>query len=163
MPSSHFGSTHSQTTSGVACHPRLLAAQTVERRRAWHPIIAFGLAHTVGRRRVWHAIRSLGCQTRSNDVGCGMPSPPLGSTHGRTTSGMACHHGPWTAHTVERRRAWAYTVERRRARHAIISFGLSDTVRRRRAWKAIIDLGQQTQSNDIRRGMLSSPLASTNG
>ena len=163
MPSSPFGSTHGQTTSGVACHPRLLAAQTVEQRRAWHPIIAFGLAHTVGRRRVWHAIRTLGRQTRSNDVGRGMPSPPLSSSHGRTTSGVACYHGLWTAHTVEQRRAWAYTVERRRAWHAIIAFGLADTVGRRRAWKAIIALGRRTRSNDIGRGMPSPHLDNTHG
>ena len=53
---------------------------------------------------------------------------------------MACHHHLWTAHTVERRRAWAYTVEQRRAWHAIIAFGLADTVERRRAWHAIIAL-----------------------
>ena len=126
-----------------------MTAHTIERRRAWHVIIAFGLAHTVGRRRVWHAIRALGHQTRSNDVGRGMPSPPLSSSHGRTTSGVACYHGLWTAHTVEQRRAWAYTVERRRAWNAIIAFGLADTVGRRWAWKAIIALGWQTRSNDI--------------
>ena len=79
----------------MACHHRLLAAQTVERRQAWHAIIA------------------LGRQTRSNDVRRDMPSPPLDSTHGRTSSGVACHHCLWAAHTVERRREW----------HAIIAFG----------------------------------------
>ena len=117
MPSSPLGSTHGRTTSGVACHLRLFAAHTVERRRAWHAIIAFGQ------------------HTRSNDVGRGMPSSPLGSTHGRTTSGVACHHRLWAAHTVERRRAW----------HAIIAFG------------------QHTRSSDVGRGMPSSPLGSTHG
>ena len=163
MPSSPFGSTHVQTTSGVACHHRLLAAQTVERRRAWHRIIAVGLANTVRRRRVWHAIRALGRQTRSNDVGRGLPLPPLTSTHGQTTSGVACHHGPWTAHSAERRWAWAYTVKRRRAWHAIIAFGLADTVGRCRAWKSIITLGRQTRSNEIGRGMPSSHLDNTHG
>ena len=60
-------STHGRATSGVACHHRLWAAHTVERRRAWHAIIAVG-QHT------W-----------SNDIRCGMTSPPLDCTHGQTT------------------------------------------------------------------------------
>ena len=86
--------------------PRLWAAHTVERRRAWHAIIAFGLADTVGQRQAWHAIIALGRQTWSNDVRRGMPSLPLGSTDGRMVSGVACHHRLWPAHTVKRRRAW---------------------------------------------------------
>ena len=62
--------THGRTMSGVACHHRLWAAQTVKQRRAWHDITA------------------LGQHTRSNDVGLDMSSPPLDSTHGRTTSGV---------------------------------------------------------------------------
>ena len=99
MPSSPLGSTHGRMTSGVAYHHRLWAAHTVERRRAGHAIVAHGR------------------QTRSNDVRRDMPSPPLenahsrttsawhailplGSTHGRTTSGVACHHSPWTTNNV---------------------------------------------------------------
>ena len=110
--------------------------------RAWHDITAFGkhtrsatsgvashhcpwLAHTVGRRQPWHAITTFGQHTRSNNVGNGMPSSPLGSTHDRTTSGVACHHSPWTATMVKRRQAW----------HAIIAFG------------------QHKRSNDVGRGM----------
>ena len=59
MPSSPLGSTHCKTMSGVACHNRLWEAHTVERRRAWHAIIAFGQ------------------HTRLNDVGRGKPSSPL--------------------------------------------------------------------------------------
>ena len=54
MPLSPLGSKDGRTTSGVACDHRLWAAQTVERRRAWHAIISFGK------------------HTRSNDVGHGM-------------------------------------------------------------------------------------------
>ena len=82
MPSPSLESTHGGTTSGVACHHRLWAAQTVERRWAWLAIIAFGLADTVGRRQAWHAIIT------------------LDGKHGRTTSGVACHHRPWKTHTV---------------------------------------------------------------
>ena len=153
-------------------------AQMVGRRRAWQAIIAFGIADAVGRRQVWHAIITLGWQTWSNDVGPGMPSMPLGSTHSRTTLGMACHHRLWEAHTVERHLAW----------HAIIAFGqhrqsndircgmpsspldgkygrttlgvachhclrAAQTVERRRAWHAIIALGRQTWSNNVGCGM----------
>ena len=110
-------STHGQTTSGVACHHRLWAAHTVERSQAWHAIIAFGQ------------------NTRSDDVGCGMPSLTLGSTHGRTMSAVACHHRLWAAQTVERCRAW----------------------------RAIIAFVQHKRSDGVRRGMPSSPLRSTLG
>ena len=115
MPSPPLDNTQGRTTSGVACHHRLWAAQMVERRRAWHAIITFGQ------------------HTRSNDVGHGMPSLPLGSTDSQTASGVACHHRLWLTHIVKRRRAW----------HAIIAFG----------W--------QTQSDDLGRGKTSPPLDST--
>ena len=162
-------STHSRTTSGVACHHRLLAAQMVERHRAWHAIItfwaaqtverrqaghdiiAFGLAHTVRQRRAWHAIIALGRQTRSNDVGHGMPSSPLGSTDDRTTSGMAWHHYPWIARIDERRRGWhditTLCLHRRSndIRSGMTSPPLGSTHgQRRRAWHAIIILGRPT-------------------
>ena len=117
MPSSRLGSTHGPTMSVVVFHHHLWAAQIVERRRTWHDIIALGL----------HA--------QSNDVGHGMTSPLLDSTDGRTTSGVACNHRVWAAHTVERRLAW----------HAIISFG------------------QHKRSNDVGRGMKSPPLDYTDG
>ena len=135
MPSSPFASIHSRTTLRVACHHRLWAAYTVERRQACRAMITFGIADKVGRRRAWHAIIALGRETRSNEVGRGMQSSPLGSTDSRTTSGVACHHRPWTANMVERRWAW----------HAIIAFG------------------QHRQSNGVGRGMPSSPLGSTDG
>ena len=93
------------------------------RRRAWHAIIAFGqhtrsndvrrgmpswswTPHMIERRRVWHDITALGLHALSDDVGRGMTLPPLNSTHGRTMSGVECHHRPWTTRMVERRRAW---------------------------------------------------------
>ena len=71
--------------SGMTCHHRLWAAQTVERRLAWHEITALGLharSDTVERRRVWHDITALGRAAWSEDIGRGMTSPPLDSTHG---------------------------------------------------------------------------------
>ena len=74
---------HGRTSLGVACHHRLWAAHTIECRRAWHDITAFGQ------------------HTQSNEVGHDMSSPPLDSTQGRMTSSVACHHHLWAAHTVE--------------------------------------------------------------
>ena len=133
MTSLPLGSTHGQTTSGLAKHLRLETAHTVERRQAWHTSIAFGK------------------HTRSKNVERGMTSPPLDSAHGRTTSSATSHHRLWKAHTVERRQVW----------HAIIAFGLADTVGRRKAWHAIIALVRETRSNNIERGMPSPPWDST--
>ena len=152
MATPPLDSTHGRTTSSVAFHYRLWAAHTVERRLAWHAIIAFGqhkrsnnvrrgmtsppLYCTHGRqRRAWHKIAAFGQHTQSDNIRRGMPSSPLGSTNGRTTSGMACQHRLWAAYTVERRRAW----------HSIIAFG------------------QHTWSNDVWRGMPLLPLGNTNG
>ena len=135
IPSSPLESRNSQTMSGVACHHRPWMANTVQRRRVRHAIIVFGLADTLTRRRVWHAIIALGWETWSNDVERGMPSPPWDSTHGHTTSGVACHHRLLAAQTVIRRRPW----------HAITA------------------LGQHTRSDYVRRGMTSPPLYSTHG
>ena len=152
MQSSPLDSTHGRTTSGVACHHRLRAAHTVERRWAWHVITALGqhtLSNDVGRgmtsppfdsidgrqRRAWHDITTFGQHTRSDYVGRGITSPPLDSTHGRTKLGMTCHHRPCTARTVGRRQAW----------HAITA------------------LKKHTRLNDVGRGMTSPPLDRTHG
>ena len=120
MPSSPLGSTHGRTTSGVAFHHGPWTANTVERRRAWQSIIAFGQ------------------HIRLNDVGRGMPSLPLDSTHGHMKSGVTCHHCLWIAHTV----------------------GLG---RQRRAWHDITALGQHTRSDYVGCGMTSPPFDSTHG
>ena len=167
MTSPPLDSTHGRMTSGVACHHRLWAANTIERRRDWNDITAFGQdtrSNDVGHGMTSLPLDSTHSQTtsdvachhrlcathRSKDVGRGMTSPPLDSTHGRqrrawhdittlgkhtrsATSWLTCHHRPWTAHTV----------------------------RRRRAWHDITFLGKHTWSNDVVRGMPSSPLCST--
>ena len=134
MASLPYDSTHGQTMSGVARHHRLLTAHTVAKRRAWHAIIAFGL------------------HTQSNNVGRGMPSSPLGSTNGRTTSSVASHHHFWTAHTIN-------NVER-----GMRSLPLESTHgRQRRAWHDITVVGQHTRSEGVGRGMPSSPLDGKRG
>ena len=152
MPSSPLGSTKGRTTSGMACHHRLWAAYTVKGRRAWHASWTLDhthgrttsgvachhrpwTAHMVGRRRTWHDITSLGQHTQLIDVGRGMTSLRLDCTHGRTTSGVTCHHCLWTANSVERRLVW----------------------------HVMIVVGQHTRSNDVRRGMISLLLECTHG
>ena len=112
MTSPHLGSTHGQTTLGVTCHHRLWTTHTVERRRRGM-LSCLWRAHTIKRRRAWYDITAFGQHTWSNNVGRDMPSPPLDSTYNQMTSGVACHHPLWAAHTVELRRTW----------HAIISIG----------------------------------------
>ena len=148
MPSSPGGSTHDRKTSDMACHHSPWTANMVERRWAWHAIIAFGLADTVGRRRAWHAIIALGRQTWSNDVGRGMPSLPLGSIDGQTASGVDCHHHLLPAHTVKQRRAW----------HAIIAFRQHKRSNDVGRGMPYIAFGQHTWLNDVKRGMISLPL-----
>ena len=143
----------------------------------------FWTTHPVERCRTWHAINAFGQHTRLIDVERGLTSPPLDSTHGRTTSDVKCHHRFSTAHTVEGRRAW----------HADIAFGkqsrsnnvergmptsllgstnsrttsgvachnrlwASQTVERRWAWHEITFLELHAQSDDVARGMTSPPL-----
>lgn len=59
-----------------------------------------------GRRQALHAIITLGQHKHTNDVGYGMSSTPFHNTHGRIIFCVACPHGPWAAHTVERSRSW---------------------------------------------------------
>ena len=154
----------------MACHHRLWAAHTIEQHRVGHAIIAHG------------------CQTGSNDIWRDMPSPPLDSTHGRTSSGVACHHRLWVAHTVERRWAWhditafgqntrSNDVERDmpsfplESTHGRTTLGMAchhhlwaaQMVGRTWAWHAIVSLGWQKRSNNVGRGMPSSPLGSMHG
>ena len=85
----------------------------------------------------------------------------LCSTHGRTTSGVKCHHCPWKAYAIGRRWAW----------HVIIALGhktrLDHSGRRMPAWiqgsthgrttssvaflHFIIALRQHTLSDDVER------------
>ena len=81
---------------------------------------------------------------------------------------MACHHCPWIAYMVRRRRAW----------HAILTLDkiygrtmsgvefhhipwTAHTIERRRVWHAIITHGQHTRSKELGCGILSSLLNRT--
>ena len=59
-----------------------------------------------------------------------MPSSNLDSTHGGKSLGVACNHGPCTAHTVGLRQAW----------QAFIALGKHTW-----SWNVIIALGLNTQ------------------
>ena len=137
-------------TSGMACHHRLWAAHTIERRLAAHAIIAHGR------------------QIRSNDVRRDMPSPPFDSIHGRTTSGIACHHRLWAAHTIERRRTLHSIIDfgqhtrSNDVGYAITSPPLDNTHSwQRRAWHDITALGLHARSDYVVLGIQSLPLGST--
>ena len=115
-----------------------------------------------------HAIIAFGQHTQSNDVGRGMSSSPLGSTHNRTMSGVACHYRLWTKHTVRRRGAWyditalgQHTRSSTSGVACLYCHWVAQTVGWRWALHAIIAFGKHTQSNDVGRGMPSSPWGST--
>ena len=75
-----------------------------------------------------YAILSLGLHTQMDYVGHGIPSSPLDNTynqktlgvvlpllpldsiHGRTMSGVARQHRPFTTHTFGQRRAWKVNI-----------------------------------------------------
>ena len=100
MTSPPFECTHDQSTSSVARHQRSWTTHTVG--NIGRGMTSSPLDSTHGRqRRAWHAITALGKLTWSDDLGCGMTSPPLDGTHDKTTSGVACHHHLWEAHTID--------------------------------------------------------------
>ena len=120
-------------------------------------------------------------------IGRKIPSPPWGSTHGQTTSGVTCNHSPWMTNMVERCRAWhditalglharsddvmrvmisppLDSTQGRYSGRGITSPPLDSTHgRQRRAWHAIITFRKHTRSNDVGRAIPTSPLDSTNG
>ena len=107
---------------------------------------------------------SLDCTHGRTTLGMVILSSPLGTTrcrtssvikshhfpHGRTTSSVAGHYRPWTAHTIGLRQAW----------HAIMDLGqhrlLDDVIR----GNAIISLGMHTLLDYVGCSMPSSPLKS---
>ena len=123
---------HGRTTSSVAGDFLPRNEHTVGGYRPWHSIIAIG-QHKQGQTMSCVECHiSLGQHTVSDDVKHAMPSLPLGNTQSQTKSGVAWHHCPLAAYTIELHRAW----------HATIA------------------LGQHRWSYDIRRVMLSSPMVS---
>ena len=87
------------------------------------------------RHRAWHVVIAHWQHTWLDDVGNGMLLSFIYTTHDRMTLGMACLHGPWEEHIVERCLAW----------------------------HAIIPIRQEKRSNDIRLGIPYLPLYCTHG
>ena len=112
MPSAPLGSTGGRTTSVFTCHLLTL------------------IAHTVGGCRAWHAIIALGQLTRSNYIRRGMPSWPLDYTHDR---------------------AWHSIIDLGQQTHDRITSGVASN----------IALQKHRTSKDVWQGMLSSPLECT--
>ena len=133
MTSLPLDSTHGRTTWGMAGH-----------HRPW-------TVHTVG--NVGRDMPSLPLDTRSNDVGLYMSSPPLESTHGRTTSGMECHHC-LLQHTRSNDVLRGMTSPPLDCTHGRTMSDMAchhrlwtaQTVTQRRAWHDITFLGQHTRS-----------------
>ena len=150
--------------------------------QAWHAIMAFiqdTRSNNVGR---GNAIIAFRMYTRSDDVVHDMLSSPFESTHDRTTSGMACPHGCLEAQMVRRRRALDANISlRQKTRSDDVDRGMpsspfdglhsktmsvvachnipweAHTVGQCRVWHPINTLGNHPRSNDIGRGILSSP------
>ena len=111
MPSSPLGSTLFRMMSGVTFHHHPWEAHTVGRHRQVMPSLLLEsihsrtmssvasyyrpcIEHTIKCCWAWHACMALRQHTQSDYDGRVMPSLPLGSRHGRMTSGVAWHHHP---------------------------------------------------------------------
>ena len=89
----------SKMTAGVTCNHDLWSGHTVGQVGC---VMFFYPLNFTHRRTMfaWYAIIAIGNHTRSNDIERGIPSRTFESTHGLRTLGVACHHIPWTAHTI---------------------------------------------------------------
>ena len=108
--------------------------------------------------------------TPSNDVERGIPLSPLGSTHDRTTSCVACHYCLWVAQTVERRQAWhditvlGLHTRSKNVGHDMPSLPLDNTHGQMMTSVACHHPLWEAHTVDLRRRCMPlSPLGSTNG
>ena len=93
MPSCPLNMTHGRTTSSVKYHPQYRMTSGMKcHHHSW-------TSYTDGQCGGWHDIINFGKNTRSDNIGYGMPSWTLESTHGWTMSSVECQHRPWPAHT----------------------------------------------------------------
>ena len=104
---------HGKMTSDVACYLCDLRAHRIGRLQVWNDPMALWQhkwLDDVGRGmpsspfdntydQKWHTIISIGQHTQSDHVRRDMRSSHLGNTHGGMTSGISCHHHPWTTYT----------------------------------------------------------------
>ena len=136
----------------------------------------------IGRCGAWHARMDLVKNTRSDDIGCVMPSSPLDNTYSRMMSSVTCHNRAWAEHTAERCQelhtiiilgqlersdyVWhgmpSSPLDRIQVGHGMPALLLGRTQGPRTSvWHAIIALGQQTWSDDVGRGRTTWPMGST--
>ena len=116
----------------MACHHRPWTTNTIGLRQSSHAIMDCGQHGKLDDLGRGNAIISLGMHTRSDYVGCGMPSSPLKSIHYRTTSGVEYYPHTLTTHIIGGR--WT--------------------------WHVIIALGMNARSDDVSHGIPSSQLDS---
>ena len=64
----------------------------------------------IGQRRALHANMALGKRTRSDNVGCKMPSLTLDRIHDSTKSAVASYHSPWKEYKIGRCQVWYYII-----------------------------------------------------
>ena len=157
--------------SGVASHHRPWTSHTIGNTgRGMMTSPPLDSTHA-RQRRAWDDITALGLHTRSNDVGRGMQSSPLGSIESWTASSVACHPRPWTGNMVERRRAWyAFIAFGQHTRSDDVGCGMTSPTlenthgQQRQTWNDdITALGHHTRSPNVGRGMTSPPLDCTHG
>ena len=152
MPSSPLDITDGRMTTAITCHHCPSAAHTVRLRLVWRPSSPLDITYDRGR-RVWHAIITFGLHIQWDDVWRFMSLSHLGSTHGRITSGIACHlalgQHTWSDdvecgmplslldNTKDRTSSGLACHHRPWAAH---------TVKRRLVWHTIIAIGKHTRS-----------------
>ena len=100
MQSWLLNSKHGQTTSGVACHHGPWATRKVRLHLSWQCHYLSLNARTVKLRWVWHAIIAHEKHRLSDDIGGGMLSSHINSTHYWMTSGMAWYRHLLTPHMI---------------------------------------------------------------
>ena len=126
--------------------------------------------YRIGRCRALHVLIAFGYHTLSEDVGRGMPTCPMGSTHGWMISGMGCHHSLWKTYMTGRdRQCYAIIAIGKHTRLDDVGCDMSSLTldsthcEMTSAWYAIIAVGQHIRLENVRRGIPSRLLSRTNG
>ena len=113
----------------------------------------------VVRCQAWHAIIYIVWHMRLDNDEHDMQSSPLDCTNSVTTSGVTCHHCPWTTYTVELLRAWHAIIALGQHRQGHTTWGVAChhhprkvyTTKNRRVWDIIIAFKMHTHSHNVGR------------
>ena len=144
MQSSPLDNIHGQSTSGVAYHHGPWSAHTIGCGLKLSPLDNI---HRVGQHRARHAIITFEKYTLSHDIERCMMSYPLDYTHVRMTFVVVMPSSPFEC-------TWSDDIDV----ECHLPIWTTEIVRQRRARHARMAVGQKTWSNNISRGMPSSPL-----